>query len=415
MSKTALRLILLFVAGFVLRLASNFYLGIDKDPGPPWSDAWEYNRYAWNLSQGNGFRGHEPGQAGEVLSAYLPPGAPALFATLYFVFGRNYAVLRVVQCLLGAGTAILLFYIAWQLFGSQVAWVAGVAFALYPASLFYSHALLTESLYTFSLLLFVMLCVRHLAPVPTWKGVVLTGIVLGLTALIRPTILSFLLFFAIWCLLACRTMKTRLQALVVVLIAGAVILPWSLRNYRLYDRFVLITPTAWTVFIQGNNSVVANDPKYAGYCVWYTQVPEWADKFDGLPQIDREPVAKKLGLQWLAKNHDKWGLLVRAKFIRFWSPFLKQESRLNRLIMLVSWGSVLVLSLPAFFVTLVKFIRERSAGIILHLFVLSATLNAVIYFGLPRYRYPMEPFCIILAGVTVTWLWDKIVPNRRTE
>jgi len=75
--------------------------------------------------------------------------------------------------------------------------------------------------------------------------------------------------------------------------------------------------------------------------------------------------------------------------------------------MLLSWGPVVVFFIPAFFVTLVRFLQEHHPGLLLHLFILSNLAIALIFYAMPRLRYPMEPFCIIFASGTVIWLWDK--------
>ncbi|HVM62389.1 MAG TPA: glycosyltransferase family 39 protein [Verrucomicrobiae bacterium] len=344
-----------------------------------------------------------------MLSAYLPPGAPAFYAAFFAAFGRNYSILRVAQCFIGAATAILLYMLASAIGGEAVGWLAAVAFCFYPSAVFYTNELLTETLFVFLFMLFVWLCVARFAVRPSWGTAIPCGLVWGLATLVRPAMTSYLLFLILWGVLTLRGWRARALLLAMIAVGFAVVLPWSWRNCRLYHRFVLVTPTAWTVFIQGNNPVVANDPKYAGFCVWYTQVPGWEHKFDGVPQIEREPIAKHLGTQWLSEHRDKWGYLVRSKFIRFWSPFLHQDNRANRLIMLFSWGPVLVLFVPGFFMSLVRFWRSRSPSILIHLLIISSTLNAVIYFGLARYRYPIEPFCLILASGTAIWLWERTI------
>jgi 4-amino-4-deoxy-L-arabinose transferase-like glycosyltransferase len=407
-------LVLILIAAFGARSGYSLAKGIGREPGPPSSDAAEYSRYAWNLAQGNGFCGPEPGVDGEVLSAYLPPGAPALFALVYAIFGKSYAAVRVVHALLGAASAFLLFLLAKAVINKRAGYVAAAAYALYPSAIFYSDLLLTETLYSFGLILCLWLCVAWFAPQPTWKSAVVCGIALGLTSLVRPTVFLLMPLLVLWGVFVLKGARAKALIFVIAVVTYLTTVPWSLRNYSLYHRFILVAPRTWTEILGGNNPVVATDPKYAGYCIWYTQVPGWEHKFDGVPQIEREVVAKQLALQWLSENKDKWGYLLRSKFIRFWSPFLHQDNRANRLIMLLSWGPVLIFLIPAFFVTLVKFLQERHPGLLLHLFILSNLAIALIFYALPRLRYPMEPFCIILASGTVIWLWDRVFREPRT-
>lgn len=408
-----LLLALILVVAFGARVGYSLAKGIGREPGRPSDDASFYSRYAWNLARGNGFRGPEPGVDGEVLSAYLPPGAPALFALVYVIFGKSYAAVRIAHALLGAASAFLLFLLARAVIGERAGLVAAAAYALYPSAIYYSDLLLTETLYTFFLILCLWLCVAWFAPRPTWKSAVICGIALGLAALVRPTIFLLMPLLVLWGLFVLKGARAKTLILVVAAVTYLTTVPWSLRNYSLYHRFILVAPRTWTEILGGNNPVVATDPKYAGYCIWYSQVPGWEHKFDGVPQIGREAIAKQLAIQWLSEHTDKWWYLFRSKFIRFWSPFLHQDNRANRLMMLLSWGPVLVLFIPAFFVTLVKFLQQRHPGLLLHLFIFSNLTIALIFYAMPRLRYPMEPFCIILASGTVIWLWDRMFYRRR--
>jgi 4-amino-4-deoxy-L-arabinose transferase-like glycosyltransferase len=409
--RTQILLLLLVGAAFLARLGYSLFKGIDREPGTPSADATFYSHYAWNLAQGNGLSGPEPGREGDVLSALIPPGLPVFYAVIYFVVGKNFAVIRVVQALIGAASVIVLFALAKAVANERAAWVAAVAFAFYPIAIYYCDEMLSETLYTFFLLLSFWLCIVYFAPQPRLMRAMVCGVFLGLTALIRPVILPFLPLVVLWGLFVLKGMKARSLVLAIAAGAAVVILSWSYRNYRLFHQFILVAPRTWTEILGGNNPVVATDPKYAGYCIWYTQVPGWEHKFDGVPQIEREAVARQLAVQWLSENKDKWGYLLRSKFMRFWSPFLRQENRLNRIVMLASWGSVLPFFVPAVLVTLLKFWRERNPAILIHLLIFSTMFNALIFYGLPRYRYPMEPFCIILAGAAVIWLWDRVSPR----
>ena len=51
----------------------------------------------------------------------------------------------------------------------------------------------------------------------------------------------------------------------------------------------------------------------------------------------------------------------------------------------------------------------------LHLFIFSVTLQCLIYFGLPRYRYPVEPFCMLFAALTVSSVIAWFSPSRGGE
>ena len=293
MRRTRILLLLIVGAAFAARLSYCLFKGVNREPGTPSADATGYSRYAWNLAQGKGLRGPEAGQEGDVLSALIPPGLPAFYAAIYFVFGKSYAAVRIIQCLLSAASVILLFGITRAVLNERAAWVAAVAFALYPISVYYSDEMVSETLYITFLLLSFWLCLAYFAPKPTVGRALICGFSLGISALIRPVILPFLPLVVLWGLYVLPGIKGKSLVVAITVGAAAAILPWSFRNYCLFHRFVLVAPRTWTEILGGNNPVVASDPKYAGYCIWYTQVPGWEHKFDGVPQIGREAIAKQ--------------------------------------------------------------------------------------------------------------------------
>src|SRR5262245_60606160 len=93
-------LICILAVGFVARVAFAAHQGLDAAPVPG-SDPSEYDAYAWNLAQGNGYRGPSPDVADQNhLTAYRPPLPSLLMAGVYAVFGHHYAPVRLVHCLL---------------------------------------------------------------------------------------------------------------------------------------------------------------------------------------------------------------------------------------------------------------------------------------------------------------------------
>jgi hypothetical protein len=126
----------LFVVGMSLRLGLAFMLGIDA---APYSDSMEYDTYAWNLAQGNGYRGMSPGVTDpNHLTAHRAPGTSILWAGMYRVFGHRYSVVRITNCLLSAITIFFIYGIGKYCFSQRVGIFSASAFAIWPTSLLYS-------------------------------------------------------------------------------------------------------------------------------------------------------------------------------------------------------------------------------------------------------------------------------------
>ena len=108
---------------------------------------------------------------------------------------------------------------------------------------------LTLLLFTAGLWLF-SLCDVHGA-----KASVVAGIVGGVTALTRPTMLLFPLLWAVFALVG-SNFKGRLRHVVIAtLLMVATIAPWTLRNYRVLHAFVPISTNGGDVFYRANNGL----------------------------------------------------------------------------------------------------------------------------------------------------------------
>jgi hypothetical protein len=134
------------------------------------------------------------------------------------------------------------------------------------------------------------------------------------------------------------------------------------------------------------------------------KIPGFQERARGLDEAERDELALQMAKTWLRNNRDRWGSLVWLKVKQFCSPFLRQPSRLARWAMMLSWGPVLPLALPALVTTFWGFARDRDVGLIVHMLILSALAGYFIVYVIPRYRFPIEPFFILLAAATMDWL-----------
>ncbi len=111
-------------------------------------------------------------------------------AAVYTIAGHRYAAPLAVQCVCGALTAVMLFWIGRDLIGDLGGWVAGVFGALYQMFIFYDLILLRSSLLV-SLstgILFLSVLSKR------WHGKrywFLCGVVCGIAFLLKPTTIFF--------------------------------------------------------------------------------------------------------------------------------------------------------------------------------------------------------------------------------
>lgn len=176
---------------------------------------------------------------------HYPVGYSAFLGALYKVFGSGVLVAPVANALLGTLTAVLVHRLARHYLSDTRARIAGALCALHPGLIAYSAVVMTEPLAAFLLVLAGYLAVRLRG---TGRAIVLTGVVFGLAALVRPTsLLAIPLFFVTsprpaW--------KRLLRTLAVGAVALLTLSPWTVRNCRVMDGCALIsTNGGWNLAI----------------------------------------------------------------------------------------------------------------------------------------------------------------------
>jgi 4-amino-4-deoxy-L-arabinose transferase-like glycosyltransferase len=403
-------LIAFVCAALLLRLGLAVKTGLNAPPPKLGSDADEYDTCAWNLAQGRGYRGPSPGFGRDNLTAYRVPGTSLIWAGLYRAFGHRYGVVRIFQCLVGAVTVLIIYEIGQRAFSEKIGLVASAIYSVWPMAIFYSAQLLSETLATFWFLAYVAASLWFAAK-PAPNRACLAGLLLGLALLTKGGFVIMIPFAVVWAVWQFWAKKPAIfLALTIPLISLLILTPWIARNYRVFGHFIPLATEGGDTLLGGNNSVVAYDPEYYGHQIFPTLIPEYRNAFDSCSsEIERDHLAVSLTIRWLKEHPDRWCYLVQAKLRRSMTPFLRgNNSTLSRVAMLATWGPVLILFLPAFFLTLVPSVRNRRPAWLLHLAILHLEITCVIFSGIVRFRFPIEGLCIIFACVSALWLWDKL-------
>ena len=404
----ALIVILLF--GLVLRLGLAFVHGLSATPQLN-GDEDECDTYAWNLAQGQGYRGMSPDIPDRNhLTAWRPPGASLLMAGIFATVGHRYDAVRIVHCILGTCSIWMTFLIGRRTFNATVGLIGATIYALYPLAVLQSTELLSEPLGVFLFLVFIN-GVLAFSQRPTWYRALFAGLVLGVGLLTRANYVMMIPLTVVWLVWQYRTnWRVVLKGVAIVAVALAILAPWTIRNYRVFGAFVPFSTGGGSVLLQGNNSVVVSDPKYYGYNVWDTTLPEYREALQTAGnEVERDRRARQFAIQWLKDHPDKWGFLLWHKFLRSWTPLLiDNPSAAQRWIYLLSWGPILVLFILAIGPTAYIGLRYRHSVLFLHLAILHYVVNSLIFFALVRYRAPIDPLCVILASATLTWIAYRI-------
>ncbi|MFH0981956.1 MAG: tetratricopeptide repeat protein [Planctomycetota bacterium] len=242
--------------------------------------------------------------AGETLFPgpyFRAPLYPWFLAGIYWIAGPGALLPRLVQCVLGSVSCVLIYLLGREAFGRVTGLLAGFAAATYWVFVYYEGELLLESLSIFLNLLalwFILQAARK-------PGVVywcLAGVLLGLSAINRPNVVAFMPLAALWIVLLHRKeWKRGLGCAAWFGLACAVpILPLTVRNYVVGKDFVLI---AWQ---GGPNFYIGNNPQSDGM---NTVMPgarrDWWGAYSDWIALAEEEAGRKLKPSEVSRHYSR--------------------------------------------------------------------------------------------------------------
>jgi 4-amino-4-deoxy-L-arabinose transferase-like glycosyltransferase len=329
-------LIVWAVAGLVLRLAFALFYWT----GQPLShDEREYLALARSLARGDGFvyPADEPAP-GTAQRFGRAPGYPVFLAALHDIEPHDAAPARVkiAQSIAGAFGVWLIGMIAARTGGPRAGTIAAAIAAVYPPLVWMPAYVLSETLYSTLALAAALLLDRaadaggDLPPNggshtildgPHARGryglAAASGVLVGVAILVRPAMVLFLPFVAAWLMWPSGRSGWRRPAVaaIVVCTALACVLPWTLRNARVYHRFVFVASEGGVTFWTGNHPLSRGEGDLAANPDLKRAELAFRDAHPGLTAEQLEPLYYRDAWQRIVAAPLWWlGLVARKAF-----------------------------------------------------------------------------------------------------
>ncbi|OGG53572.1 hypothetical protein A3C20_00890 [Candidatus Kaiserbacteria bacterium RIFCSPHIGHO2_02_FULL_55_25] len=408
--------IAIVVLALVVRFAC-FFVVIDANQGSVVGAIHGDDGYfeiTTNVLAGNGF-------SSATTSPYIPnplrtPGYIYFLAGLLAATG-SYAVVATIQILLSTLIPLLGMRIARHLTGSQsIALAAGIILALDPTLALLSFQFYTETLFVVLFFIWLLLTFRYLEkPSPT--TLVLGAAVLGFAILTKTTVQYLPLImvpFILWRHGRTDMRRGAAHVAVYLCIVGAILAPWVMRNVRDFGTaglsaqtpFVLYTNLAPAVLSIANNTPFADELKtfltpaeYQGTVITLANGGEYSAR--ALEIVRAHPAATFFvatkSLFTFFTNDGFYTLLARSG-----------HTPTDFLPLLIAARLVwIAITIAAFIGALVYLLTRRSQLAILVILLVAyfALTSTIAAFGTnPRYRLPVDPVIIALAGIGCTSL-----------
>ena len=205
-----------------------------------------------NIYDGAGFT-VSPGSDPSIFHAPLVPYAIALVFKI--TGGSHLSTIRIAQVFLNMATCFLLFKLAARIYSPKEARITGILYALYPPILLSIPRVYVEQSLSFFLLLAVNCMILYQTENKN-KWNLFAGLALGLAALSRDVVLLFPLIYLVF-LAICKVSRRKIIVSIATLLAAMwlLILPWTVRNYRVAGRLIPVQAGFGFNYIMGTSFV----------------------------------------------------------------------------------------------------------------------------------------------------------------
>jgi 4-amino-4-deoxy-L-arabinose transferase-like glycosyltransferase len=417
-------LLAIVLLGAVPRLGLALYLGDTVTSLPPAADQMWYHEIALNVVAGKGYVfTHLPAQ-------WFLPGEPTAYysylyttflAAVYAVFGPHAVAARIIQALLcslmplqvygltkrilaqgarrtaqeGSSPAAIL-----QETGEAVPLVAAAITAFYAYFIFFSSTLMTEALYLPAVVWSLDLTFR-LAERPTPGRWIAWGAAAAVATLARQVYMPMAGLLFLWVLWKARRQVKIGHVALGAAAAAALILPWTVHNYLVFDRFLLLNSNAGVILWTSNRPEIGTQFAVEA---WHSVPPD----LEGAGEVELSNELMRRGAAVIAADPKRIAILSfnrLVEFFRFWP--MEGSTALNNLARTASF----TVCLPFMAAGLVLSLREWRRWLILYLFIVVYTLVHVITWAGIRYRLPVDVVLMPFAALAVVGIAERL---RRT-
>jgi len=400
---TSLALILLVALGLRLGFAWHEERKIPADLVGSVPFLNETGNVARSVALGNGFGSVFRNDTGP--TAWLTPVYPLLVAAIFRVFGiftpRSFFAVVFVNILFSTAACVPIFWAGKRISGLGVASAAAWLWAVFPNAIVIPYEWVWDTSLSALLGATILWATLELAESQKLRDWCAYGLLWGLALMTNPSLGSLLPFLLGWAVYRARErgflrwQRPLLCTAIVVLCC----LPWTIRNYTVFDRFIPLRSNLpfelWIgnneVFDENSRDVLARVTSYEQVRM-YSKLGEMAfldDKWQKATQFMR--THRRLELE-----------LTRRRIVAFWMgsetpvrSFRETDSNFIR--------GILLLNLLATVGTLagIVVLWRRRTAVAFPVAVIPVVFPLLYYIthASLRYRHPIDPVILLLTAV----------------
>ncbi len=425
-------LIAIILISIILRLASAIYMGNQVTDLPGTYDQISYDSLARRVATGHGFSFGQPwwpATAANAPTAHWSFLYTLYLAAVYGLFGFTPLVARIIQAILaGILMPLLLFRLGNRVFGPVVGLIAAAISAIYIYFFYYAASLMTETFFILGILwcFDIAIGIRYTQN-PRMRQWILLGFAMAITTLIRQTFLPVIGLIGLWLWYAAQDLRIKIvkgfALSILILILG--ILPWTIRNYRVFHQFVLLNTNAGYALYWANHPIFGTNfsNELPQGVTWASMIPQ---DLSGMDEASIEKELMRRSLQSILNDPGRYILLSLSRIkeqFKFWptpdSPLISNLSRVGSFglfLPFMCYGTLLVIFRPKKYKLFDdsdfggKYSRisawlKSPVALWLVFFCLYTIMHLASWAAI-RYRLPTDAVMIIFAAVGIVALYD---------
>jgi hypothetical protein len=377
--------------GIALVFACALAIAISSGNSLRFLDEMDYNDLAESLLHHHAFNAENA-----LPTLARPPGYPFVLAAMYALVDSP-LVAKLVNCLALLASTYLLMRLSERLCAFRTALVPFVVLC-YPLFFYAASTLYPQTLGGLLLLGTIVLLSDKEAGVRT---LIVAGVLFGVLCLMIPSFMYILPFLALYVMYQwrARPREMLLRAIVMFLLTGLTIAPWTTRNAVEFHAFVPVSANG------GFNLAVGNSA--------FTPVNGKGDVHRACPDVsspdeaERDSLLAACAVKWIRANPGPAFRLYVAKFFNYFN----YRNELSTSTEQKAWQEWLVFAtyyplLGLAFVRLWFWRRYRFSSLEALLYVIyfaNAALTAVFFTRL-RFRIPFDLLLVAIDAAFVSWL-----------
>jgi len=373
----------------------------------------ETGNIARSLALGRGFS--DAFRQGTGATAWLTPVYPLILAGIFRIFGiytaASFIAAVALNIIFSAAVCVPLFYTGRKIAGAGVGAMAAWFWALFPNAIMIPYEWIWDTCLATFLTALILWFTLQLADESTRaRDWCLYGLLWGFALMTNPALAALLPFLLGWAAYRARSAQPAQKVLALPALALMMVVlccvPWTVRNYVAFHRFVPLRTTFPFALWLGHNRVFDPHSPITTRVTPYEEGQEYR-------RLGEDAFMRKKwteALLFIRTHPALEAHLFEQRFVAFWfgldSPFkrfLDAESLGGRVLLLANF----LATLGTIGGLIAVWIKWRQYAFVLSLF--PAVFPWMYYITLPylRYRHPIDPILMLLAALAVGGLLDR--------